>query len=412
MSTTATPHLSLQDRRLTTLERLLAIGAANVGEALDEASDLLATTLGADKVDVFLYDPSRASLTARGTSRTPMGAKQHAIGMEQLPLANGGRTVEVFETGRSWITGRADEDPSELRGITQGLGVRSMLLAPLTVAQERQGVLSAASAKPDVWSDEDLRFVEAAGNWVGLLVQHAALVERLAVRAREEARRAAADDLIAVVAHDFRNYLAPLRGRVQLLRRWAEAEGHAVATRQTKELLTSIDRLAAVVADLLDSARLDQGLLTLELEPVDLVPFAAEIAQTLSTPDESVRVLSTQPSVYVEADPARLRQAVQNLISNALKFSPQGVPATVEVAEEQRVEGRWGLLHVVDEGPGIPPEFQARVFDRFAKGPDSAGLGLGLYLARRIAEAHNGTLTVESGPGRGSRFTLALPLRE
>jgi signal transduction histidine kinase len=84
----------------------------------------------------------------------------------------------------------------------------------------------------------------------------------------------------------------------------------------------------------------------------------------------------------------------------------------VEVAEEQRVEGRWGLLHVVDEGPGIPPEFQARVFDRFAKGPDSAGLGLGLYLARRIAEAHNGTLTVESGPGRGSRFTLALPLRE
>jgi signal transduction histidine kinase len=412
MSTPGVPHLPVQDRRLTTLERLLGIGAANLEGALDEASDLLAATLGADKVDVFLYDPSRASLIARGTSHTPMGAKQHAIGMEQLPLANGGRTVEVFETGRSWITGRADEDPSELRGITQGLGVRSILLAPLTVVQERQGVLSVVSAKPDLWSAEDLRFVEAAGSWVGLVVQQTVLVERLAVHAREQARRAAADELIAVVAHDFRNYLAPIRGRVQLLRRWAEAQGDVVATKDIGELSTVVDRLAAVVADLLDSARLDQGLLTLELGPVDLVPFAAEIARTMSTPGQSVRVVSAHATVCVNADPARLHQGVQNLISNALKFSPKGVPVTLEIAEEQRAQGRWGLLHVMDEGPGVPPELQARMFDRFARGPGSPGLGLGLYLARRIAEAHDGALTVESRPGGGSRFTLALPLLE
>lgn len=412
MSTTVRPHLSVQDRRLTTLERLLSIGAANLEGALDEASDLLVAALGADKMDVFLYEPSRASLIARGTSRTPMGAKQQAIGMDQLPLANGGRAVEVFETGRSWITGRADEDPSELRGITQGLGVRSILLAPLTVSQERQGVLSAVSARRDVWSEEDLQFVEAAGNWVGLLIQHAALVERVAVQAREQARRAAADELIAIVAHDFRNYLAPIRVRVQMLRRWAEAEGHAVATRQIGELSTSVDRLATVVADLLDSARLDEGLLAVELGPVDLVAFAAEIAQTMSAPGQSVRVVSAIPTVCVNADPARLHQAVQNLISNAVNFSPKGVPVTLEVAEEQRAERRWGLLHVIDEGPGIPPELQARLFDRFAKGAGSAGLGLGLYLARRIAEVHHGALTVESQPGGGSRFTLALPLRE
>src|SRR3954468_893691 len=140
------------DRFLSTLEQLLAIRSTDLDEALDQAADLVASSLGADKVDAFLYDASSESLVGGGTSRTPMGRKQHAIGMDRLPLANGGRTVEVFETGVSRLTGRADEDAEELRGITEGLGIRSMMCARLGVDAEARGVLSVASATSDLWT--------------------------------------------------------------------------------------------------------------------------------------------------------------------------------------------------------------------------------------------------------------------
>src|SRR3954470_32463 len=115
-----------------------------------------------------------------------MGRKQHAIGMNRLPLGNGGRTVEVFNTGASRLTGRADEDPGELRGLTEGLGIRSMICARLGVDREPRGVLSVASATPDQWSEEDLRFVEAAARWVGMVLIRAELGERVARQAAEQ----------------------------------------------------------------------------------------------------------------------------------------------------------------------------------------------------------------------------------
>ena len=108
------------DRFPTTLEQLLAIRSTELDEALDQVADLVASALAADKIDALLYDPTSESLVAGGTSRTPMGRKQHAIGMDRLPLANGGPTVEVFKTGVSRLTGRADQDPSELRGLRKG----------------------------------------------------------------------------------------------------------------------------------------------------------------------------------------------------------------------------------------------------------------------------------------------------
>src|SRR5205085_10089979 len=109
------------------------IYGTDVGDALTQASDLLATVMPTDKVDVFVYDPARESLVALGTSDTPMGKRQHEIGMDMLPIANDGETVGTFETGTPYITGNADKDPDVLIGITRGLGVRSILAVPLYV---------------------------------------------------------------------------------------------------------------------------------------------------------------------------------------------------------------------------------------------------------------------------------------
>src|SRR5438270_9813059 len=114
-----------QDRLLTTLEGLLELPATEVTTTLNQVAQLVAEVLLAEKVDVFFYDQAKETLVALGTSDTAMGRKQRAIGMERLPLANGGCTVEVFLTGTSYLTGHADQDPHELVGIKVGLGVQS-----------------------------------------------------------------------------------------------------------------------------------------------------------------------------------------------------------------------------------------------------------------------------------------------
>src|SRR5687768_2067314 len=143
------PPLSTGDDRLfDTLARLLAIASPELRPALDQVSDLVAEALGADKVDVFLYEAASDSLVALGTSRTPLGRKQHELGLDRFPLANGGPIAAVYHSGEPYLTGRADLDPDQPRGVVEGLGVRSQVDVPLDVGGVRRGVLAAASAAP------------------------------------------------------------------------------------------------------------------------------------------------------------------------------------------------------------------------------------------------------------------------
>jgi signal transduction histidine kinase len=414
---------SAAGRLLATLERLLELELAPAGlqPALDAAAQLVAEALGADKVDAFLHDPAIDSLVAVGTSDTPMGRKQHAIGLDRLPLANGGRLVEAFRSGASYRTGRADEDPDELVGITRGLGIRSQLAAPLAVGGEQRGLLAAACATPERFTEDDLRFLEAAARWVGIVAHRAELAERVAADAAAAARRTAADELIAVVAHDLNNLLAPLQARLDLLRRRAgrlpaeqvaaHAEGAAVA----------VERLRRFVGTLLDAERLERGVFAIALEPVDLAALARETAEALAPALGAVRV-QAPPQLVAPADAARVRQALENLLANALRHSPPGGEVQLTVTAETlppgaapagaAPSGPCVVLTVTDQGPGIPPEVLPRLFERFARGPESAGLGLGLYIAQQVAAAHGGTLSVDAGRRRGASFRLVLPVSE
>ncbi|HVF99970.1 MAG TPA: ATP-binding protein, partial [Chloroflexia bacterium] len=116
----------------------------------------------------------------------------------------------------------------------------------------------------------------------------------------------------------------------------------------------------------------------------------------------------------IQVDPSRIRQALENLLANAVKYSPKLLPVHIVVRAETRehAEGEvqeWAVISVHDEGPGIPASLLPTLFTRFSAGPGSTGLGLGLYLAHSIATAHSGTLTVQSEPGQGTRFVMSLP---
>ena len=187
---------SQEARLLRMLEALLALEVSDLSTAMERAAQQVAEVLGADKVDVFVHDPASQALVAIGTSQTPMGRKQHELGLDRLPIAEGGRTVEVLQTGRSHLSRHADREQGEPAGMIEKLGVRSSINVPLEVAGERRGVLLASSATPEFFSERDLRFVEVVARWIGLVGERAAHVERVASRAAEEGVRLAAEEAV------------------------------------------------------------------------------------------------------------------------------------------------------------------------------------------------------------------------
>ncbi len=397
-------------RLLATLEELLAIEALDLATALDQACARVADALNADKVDAFLHDCASDSLVAVGTSPTPMGRRQHAIGMHRLPLANGGREAAVYASGETYATGHADQDPKQLRGVVEGLGVRSTLIVPLAVDGGRRGVFLVASAQPDFFAPDDLAFLGAVARWVGMVAHRAELVARITTDARAEGRCSAADELLATLAHDLGNLLAPVKGRLQLLQRRAVREARARDADDGAAALAAVDRVIALMRDLLDSSRLEQGLFALDRQPDDLAELVRATASALTTPETAIAV-DAPDEVIVVMDASRIRQALENLLVNARKHAP-GAPIHVGLTTTASPTGTNAVVTVADQGPGISPEVQVRLFERFARGPESGGLGLGLYLASRIAAAHGGQLTLDPETTIGATFRLTLPLAD
>ncbi len=395
---------------LTTLEGLLEIQATEAKPALNQAAQLVSETLRADKADVFLYQPEVDTLVAMGTSDTPMGRKQLSLGLDRLQVSNGGQTVNVFQSGESYLSGHVEADQDELRGVREALGVRSAVVVPLNVDGIRRGAIQIDSAEAEHFSPEDVHFLEAVAHWVGMVLHRAELVERLTEEAAQRSRQVAADQLITILAHDLRAPLTALKGRIVMLQMRAQRDGQQAYLQDTMAMRRSAERLERMITDLMDTARLEQGLFTLTPTVVDLAALTRETAATLQTSDDEI-VVRTPDELVVEADPDRIRQVLENLLTNARRHSPDGVAVILEVGTETRADGSWAIVTVRNYGPGIAPDILPRIFERFMTGRGTKGLGLGLYLARGIARAHGGMLTVDSSPGEGATFRLALPLR-
>lgn len=214
---------------------------------------------------------------------------------------------------------------------------------------------------------------------------------------------------VADVSHELRTPLTAIRGNLDLVRRYG-------ADAMSLEAIESeVERMSRMVNDLLLLARADYGGLTLDMEPVDLDALLLEVykqARLLSKDRNLKLVIDDIAPMRVSGNPDRLKQLVLNLVHNAIKFTPDGG----EIGLALRQRGDEALIAVRDTGVGIAPEHQKHIFDRFyqvdtsRKHTDGDGAGLGLSIARWIAEAHGGTITVESELGKGSTFTVVLPV--
>jgi signal transduction histidine kinase len=219
------------------------------------------------------------------------------------------------------------------------------------------------------------------------------------------ARRAA---FVAVLAHDVRTPLAAIIGSAQTL----QLRGHDLTPEQSEQLLAVIgreaERLASLLGEALDTARIDTDTFSYVFADVDLAELVDEaVAAANATGGDVVgKVQAGLP--HVNADGGRLRQLLSNLIDNAVKFSPPG--GTVEVVGSAL--DRSVRVAVTDHGEGIAAENHELIFQQFGRvaGTGKPGSGLGLFICRAIAEAHGGTLEVASTPGEGATFTLSLPV--
>jgi len=213
---------------------------------------------------------------------------------------------------------------------------------------------------------------------------------------------------IADVSHELRTPLAAIRGNLEVLQRGAQADP-ALLQESLQDIEQEVARLSRMVADLLALARAEAGT-HLERRPVELDPLLLEVYREARHLARGVEVrLGSEDQVQVEGDPDRLKQLLLNLVDNALKYTPAGGTATLSLYRE----GRWACIAVADSGPGIPAEELPHIFERFYRGKAAGrrgGMGLGLSIARWIAEEHGGQITAESREGEGSTFTLWLPL--
>jgi signal transduction histidine kinase len=232
-------------------------------------------------------------------------------------------------------------------------------------------------------------------------------VESLSLQCRQSDLQ---DNFISTITHELRSPLGFIKGYATTLLR-SDTTWDSQLQQEFLHIIDSeTDHLQELIDNLLDSARLQSNMLEMHMQPVKVESLIQNIlARTnLYHPELNIHFDITKPINLVKADPRRLEQVFENLISNSAKYAPQS-PLWITI----KSENLQVILQFRDEGPGIPPESLEKIFWRFFRDPstskDTRGSGLGLYICKQIIDAHNGKISVESTVGEGTRFIILLP---
>ena len=276
---------------------------------------------------------------------------------------------------------------------------RAFLGVPLALEEEDGGLLFfylARSAGDGAFTESDEEQVAGLQALAALAVAHARLLELEQVRAQA----------ISIFIHELRSPLAVIAGIADLLQRPAREITDDLRAELTEILDRESSRLLRLVSNVLDVESVNHSQGSMEIERCDLVELAAEAALDAGG-KERIAVVAPGAPLSAPVDRDRIKQVLVNLVSNALKFSPEAAPITLSVQDK---EG-WVEVTVEDYGAGIAANDLPKLFNMFSRvgDQDKPGSGLGLYASKAIVEQHGGSMWVESEPGRGSCFGFRLP---
>jgi signal transduction histidine kinase len=361
---------------------------------------------GAASASVYLTEENELLVNRRFTTRHT--GQPHWD--DHVRVRADGVTRTVLRTGQPvvvedvWTDGRtrdvAKEDHASIAAI------------PLRHGQTIVGVLFVNWRERRIAQPSDLSLLETLGAYCAIAIENTRLREHeQAARAQAEAEHQQLQKFLATVAHDLRGPLTLVVAYAELLRHGTLEERLETTQRALPGIENAARRVQRLINDLMDLARIGAGRFEMSLSSVDLVEIVRQVAEHQQTTTDRHRLIAELPErLDGEWDPARLRQLLTGLISNAIQFSPDGGEVRVHVG---CVDGE-ARISVADQGLGIAQENMSRLFLPFSRldpEPTTKESGLGLYLAKAIAEAHHGRIWLESEVGRGSTFYVAVPLR-
>ncbi len=297
-----------------------------------------------------------------------------------------------------------------------GVAPSGWLAAPFVGHDGRNlGLLRLADKQEGEFTEEDEAVLVQLASLAAVALENARLVHEL----READHRK--DEFLAMLAHELRNPLAPIRNALEILRLRGR-ERRAVARQAWDMVERQTEHLARLVDDLLDVSRITRGKITLERAPVEVAEVLRRAVETsrplIDARRHKLEVSMPPQPVWVEGDLTRLAQVLLNLLNNAAKYTDEGgrINLDVEVREPKNGRPPELVIRVRDTGMGMPPEMLPRVFDLFTQADrtldrSQGGLGIGLTLVRRLVQMHQGSVEAHSeGPGKGSEFVVRLPI--
>jgi signal transduction histidine kinase/PAS domain-containing protein/ActR/RegA family two-component response regulator len=377
-------------------------------EIFSRTSTLVGRYLNVCRVLYGEYDVENQKVTYHSSYAD--GAVQELQG--EYPAATFGLdNFASLERGTTWICGDLAHDPRTFGPDTwptfEALGIRSAVVVPLN----RDGALIASlfinDSKPREWTEEELRLIEDAAERIWNAVERA----RAEIALRQAAQRK--DEFLAMLAHELRNPLAPISAAAEIM---AMVTLDEAALKKTSEIITrQVHHMTGLVDDLLDVSRVTRGLVNIDKSRQDLKTIISnaveQVRPLIETRRHHLKLHLAPESVQVAGDPKRLVQILTNLLNNAAKYTPEGGNILLQMEVD---DGRV-FITVQDDGIGIDPDLQPRIFELFTQAERTSdrsqgGLGLGLALVKSLTELHGGKVTCFSeGAGKGSRFTVCLP---
>ncbi len=373
-----------------------------------------------------LTDERRALIEIQNAAAAAFGASGAAIGLAVpghpvLRYVNReGEWVEypddAFIAGTAFrqqnrvIALNASEADPEHAAVYESNAATTIIAAPVSIDDRRIGVLSVYADRAPIFVEDDLWLLELMAAHTALLLDtrtHATVTSGL--RAREESARLK-EEFLSAAAHDLRTPLTVVLGQAELLERRVARDPTAPPDAAgIQRMVREARRLRDLVTELLDAQRLEQGAEVMDLEPVDLRTIVESVRRRYHDQGIDLKVTIPADPVVGSIDAPRFEQVIDNLVENAIKYTSDGRLPEVELT----VDGGAARISVTDNGVGVPEEERERIFDRFYRGSNvqgtsESGIGLGLYICRRIMDAHNGRIWVEPGHEGGSVFVVSI----
>jgi signal transduction histidine kinase len=318
----------------------------------------------------------------------------------------------VRERRAMFVTDLAAADPANAH-LYAARGAHAAVAAPIITDGLPFGVLIAYAERAPIFADSDVELVQLLADQAAVILESRRLLDAAAqAQARAEAARLK-EDFLSSAAHDLKTPITGILTQAQVIqRRLNQRADYSQLGPGVSRIIGEARRLSALVLELLDVSLLEQGRLVSTRESVDLVELASSVCAGYSRRGSAGRCRLERSGLVVAAvDPIRVRQLIEHLVDNAIKFSPDGSEVVISVA----AHGDSARLEVRDAGIGIPPRELEQVFERFHRASNVddrrfAGLGLGLYLSRGIVEQHGGRIWASpNADGTGTTFNVSLP---